>query len=175
MDTWNSGDVPAIPVDKVIKAVEEISSQGFDGVTISGGEPFEQLEALAELLFGIRGLLTRSQDLLCYSGLPMKKLRSQHSEILALLDAVIPEPFQRNAAPGKRWRGSANQQLHALTDLGRVRYADLVDAEPIKRMQVSVTEGQAWFIGIPQPGDLLKLESMLPGKGIRLGAASWRA
>jgi hypothetical protein len=47
-------------------------SGGVDGVTITGGEPFEHPDGLAELLRGLhawRADLERPVDILCYSGL----------------------------------------------------------------------------------------------------------
>ena len=119
--------------------------------------------------------------MLCYSGHPLGGLRRRHADILDRLDVLIPEPYvgARAAAGGDapgRWRGSSNQPLVPLSRLGRARYggeAPVADERP--RIQVSVEHGAAWFIGIPRPGDMERLEERARARGVLLGGVSWRA
>ena len=183
-DTWDPRGGWEADAADVIAWCEARRARGIDGMTISGGEPFQQPRALAGLLEALdawRGGLERPFDVLCYSGLPLGSLRRRHADILARLDALIPEPYVEGTpgaaspAPG-RWRGSANQPLVALTPLGRARYGDGAQAaEGAPRMQVSVERGAVWFIGIPRPGDLDKLEERARARGVVMRGVSWRA
>lgn len=175
-DTWQRTPESVTTVDAVLAWCRELTATP-DGVTITGGEPFEQPEALAALLRGLRAWadqLDAPCDLLCYSGMSLERLRSEHGEILPLLDAVIPEPFVAAQAPGRRWRGSSNQPLVALSDLGRERYGGGDEQGPLAELQVDVRDGTVWIVGVPRPGDLGALERSLARRGIHLEDVSWR-
>jgi anaerobic ribonucleoside-triphosphate reductase activating protein len=75
------------------------------------------------------------------------------------------------------WRGSANQPLVPLSPLGHKRYATLLTAEPDGKgkLQVSVDAEGVWYIGIPDRGDMGRLEAAARRRGVILGGVSWRA
>ena len=179
-DTWPRDPATAIPVRDVLAWCRRVAPDGPDGVTISGGEPFEQPEALAALLDGLHAWRTARAldfDLLCYSGYPLKTLERRHAKLLARLDAVIPEPYADGLPLGNVWRGSANQPLVPLTERGRARYAEHVDAAPAtggKRMQAAIEGGRVWLIGIPDRGDMAAVESLCASRGLALTQVSWR-
>ena len=178
-DTWDASGGWAVDVADILAWCDSSRKHEIDGITISGGEPFEQAQALKKLLDALdawRQQLERPFDILCYSGLPLSKIRQGHADILASLDVLIPEPYvAKRTAPGP-WRGSSNQPLVPLTQLGRARYGDEAQyVEDAPRIQVSLEHGAAWFIGIPKPGDLDKLEEYARARGVVLEDVSWRA
>lgn len=180
MDTWPADVRRAVPIAELLAWCQRVAAQGLDGITISGGEPFDQAAALQQLLLALRTWRRQSKqafDILCYSGYPLKTLQQRHPQVLALLDAVIPEPFVDNQPPTGVWRGSANQPLVPLSALGAERYAAFVSAplsDADKRMQVSVEGGKVWMIGIPDRGDMAKLEALCASRGLGLESVSWR-
>jgi anaerobic ribonucleoside-triphosphate reductase activating protein len=180
-DTWAPDPAREIEIDRVLAWCRAVAPGGCDGVTISGGEPFEQHAALVVLLRGLdiwRREFDRPADILCYSGLPFRRLQREHADILARLDAVIPEPYVDRLPRGKLWRGSANQPLVLLSPLGRERYAAAyVEAEPGGKgaFQLSVEDGTVLCIGIPDRGDMTELESAAQRRGVELRDVSWRA
>ena len=188
-DTWDADGGWEVDAAQVIAWCEgrrggpRACVNGIDGITISGGEPFEQPEALTELLEALDSWRQRCAspfDILCYSGLPLRRLKRRHAYILGLLDALIPEPYvdRRDAAASPRslWRGSSNQPLVPLTALGRERYGDDSAAtENAPRIQVSIEHGALWFIGIPRPGDMERLEDRARARGVVMEDVSWRA
>jgi anaerobic ribonucleoside-triphosphate reductase activating protein len=180
MDTWSKDAGKKVAVDDLLAWCKQVAAAGFDGVTISGGEPFDQAPALTVLLQKLREWRKGQNldfDILCYSGYPFKTLQSKHASVLALLDAVIPEPFIESQEPVSVWRGSANQSLVPLSDLGRHRYDAFVD-KPLddsdKKMQVAVEHGKIWMIGIPARGDMEKVEALCSSRGLSLQDVSWR-
>ena len=182
-DTWAAGGGWEVDVQDVVAWCDERTEGGIDGITISGGEPFEQPEALKALLQALdewRAELEEPFDILCYSGMPLRKLERRHADILAGLDALIPEPYVERSGAGSpaadRWRGSSNQPLVPLTALGRMRYGEEPQTgKETQRMQVSVANGSVWFIGIPQPGDMERMAERARARGVELKGVSWRA
>jgi anaerobic ribonucleoside-triphosphate reductase activating protein len=129
--------------------------QESDGVTISGGEPFAQPDGLTALLRGLRkkGIT----DIIAYSGYPLAQLAQTAPEALALLDVLVDGPFMADQSTDSPWRGSANQQLHILTDqpLLQQRYRQFAHHIPGRRLLQCIprTEG-ATLIGIPRSANL---------------------
>jgi anaerobic ribonucleoside-triphosphate reductase activating protein len=179
-DTWPSDPATTVAVHDVLMWCRRVGAAGIDGVTISGGEPFEQPQGLAALLDGLdawRRETGSDFDLLCYSGLPLRRLERDHATLLARLDAVIPEPYVDRLPLTHLWRGSGNQPLVPLSARGRTRYAGHVDQPATtagKRMQVAVEGGRVWMIGIPDRGDMARVEALCASRGLALAKVSWR-
>ena len=179
-DTWPRDPAKAIAIADLIGWCKRVTHGSLDGVTISGGEPFEQPRALEALLRGLDRWRREAQlefDILCYSGLPFVKLERKHAALLALLDALIPEPFVEAAPLERVWRGSGNQPLVPLTERGRLRYAEFVEAPADrggKRMQAAIEGGRVWMIGIPARGDMQRVEALCQERGLALTQVSWR-
>ena len=145
-------------------------------MTITGGEPFEQPEALGRLVAMLRHEVDfgREVDLLCYSGYPWRRLVRRHREVLHRLDAVVAGPYVERLPP--RWlRGSSNQALHLLSRLGRERYGDATEREGKQRneLQIVASEDGIRIVGIPDRGDLERMTGKLAEHGVTLGDRSW--
>ncbi|WP_030165169.1 4Fe-4S single cluster domain-containing protein [Spirillospora albida] len=197
-DTWDADPGKAVPVDAVLGWLASLPGP-VDGVTVSGGEPFQQPAALEALLAGIRAWRddrrheTIAMDILVYSGYVYSRLSGSGTtrRILDLCDAVIAGPYVDRLNPEGRhpeggsllWRGSANQRIVPLSPLGRERYGAPEDAGEMAegagpRVQVAVDEGpegrRVYYIGIPRRGDMEHLTSRLERAGVRSGDVSWR-
>ena len=177
-DTWDSAGGQLKSVATLVTWCQQMAIAGLDGITISGGEPFEQAASLAILLEELGNWRRReglSFDILCYSGLPLFRLRRDHGDILAMLDAIIPEPFVHTREVGATWQGSDNQPLVPLSSLGRDRYRPFIDGsaaiEPA--LQFDIRNRSIWFIGIPGRGDMDRLTVLLGDKGLEIEDMSW--
>ena len=177
-DTWDAAGGWDAEVSDVVAWCDSRRGRGIDGITISGGEPFQQPKALTTLLESLdawRRQLERPFDILCYSGFTLAGLERRHAGILSLVDVLIPEPYVAGGEAPGQWRGSGNQPLVPLSQLGRARYGgEARFAEDRPRIQVSVEDGAAWFIGIPRPGDLKRLEDRVRARGVVMEGVSWR-
>ena len=119
---------------------------GLEGVSFSGGEPFEQAVALAALADRARrvGLSTLS-----WSGYTRAFLQSPRSpqgshELLEQLDVLIDGPFVASRAQHTGpLRGSSNQVVHLLTR--RYQMADLEGGHA--KLEVDA-DGQAVISGV---------------------------
>ena len=105
--------------------------------------------------------------------MPWRRLQKDHPAILDLLDVIVPEPFV-TTLDSASLRGSINQPLIALSDLGRRRYP-AGKSMPKKRLQIEVNEQNIWIIGIPEKGDLERIEQHCQANGLDLGHVSWRS
>ena len=179
-DTWPRDRTKAIAVRDLLAWCRKVTGGVLDGVTISGGEPFEQPQALCALLDGLiawRREYHLDFDILCYSGMPQRRLEKDHGDILARLDAIIPEPYVDNLPQGHVWRGSRNQPLVPLSARGHSRYATHVEESADahgKRMQAAVDGKRVWMIGIPARGDMAAVEALCAARGLALTDVSWR-
>lgn len=179
-DTWARDPGRAVAIDDLVRWCRTVSDDAPDGVTISGGEPFEQPAALAALLDALaawRDGIDGDFDLLAYSGMPLRRLRAQHAPLLARLDAIVPEPYVDALPLGKMLRGSSNQPLVALSLRGRERYGALVDAPAdaaARRLQVAVEPDRIWYIGIPGRGEMARVEAACRSRGLVFARSSWR-
>jgi anaerobic ribonucleoside-triphosphate reductase activating protein len=142
---------------------------GVEGVTLSGGEPFSQAGALAELLDAVRA---RRPDFgaMAYSGIRYEALRRggrDRRALLRRLDLLVDGPYVAARHASLRWRGSANQRLIVLTD----RYAHLrSQPDTSAGVEVSVeADGSFSWAGVPPtPGFREGLETHLAARGFVL-------
>lgn len=165
MDTWDPrrGETTV----EAVLGVLEPWLQEADGITISGGEPFDQADALRLLLTALRG--HHAGDILVYSGYPLEALPLESVE--GLVDVLIVDPFDAESGQSLALRGSDNQRLIPLTALGRSRYGRdvLVDgrADTLEIMFDDET-GEVFLAGIPRRGDLRRLARILAESGHRV-------
>jgi anaerobic ribonucleoside-triphosphate reductase activating protein len=89
-------------------------------VSIGGGEPFEQLKGLRELLYWLH-VIEQSQkgNVLLYTGNEWEDIKRYESWFLRYVDWVVTGPFVQELAYPKlsdSFVGSSNQQVIALKD-----------------------------------------------------------
>lgn len=103
-----------VAVDALLASVRA-QRERCDGVTISGGEPFDQPEELAEL---VRGLREIAGHVLVYTGYRLEELRADPRRARALegIDVLVDGPYERALNDGRGVRGSSNQRVWRLTD-----------------------------------------------------------
>lgn len=107
---------------------EKLLSSGHpcDGITISGGEPFQQPEALLELLKKLHD--EKAPPILLFSGYTFDFLQSAAvtAACLPLIDGLICGPFRAEVPPAyQRFCSSGNQELVLMTK--RFSEADFMD------------------------------------------------
>lgn len=143
-----------VPVEALVSTLADHLARGAEGLTVSGGEPFEQPEGLAALLAHARGAGFR--DILVYTGYLLEELAARRDPALAFVDALVDGPFLRDRPSDDAWRGSANQRLHLLgaDPALRLRYERFVAARPARRpLQMVERDGALHLIGIPDARD----------------------
>jgi len=104
------------------KLVDWINSiDDIEGITFSGGEPFEQAEAVAEVIDTVNSSRTHPLSIFIFSGFDSEELMASPNpavqRLLSLTDMLSAGPFvleQRDT--NLLWRGSRNQQLVYLSE-----------------------------------------------------------
>ena len=178
LDTWDFSSSREIDVETLVDWCRDVSGGSLDGVTISGGEPFDQPEGLLVLLkqlHGWRSEVAGSLDILVYSGYSGLVVKRNFGEHLGYVDAVVAGPFKESAGGDKPYCGSDNQQIVICSPLAESRYGPEQLRDWKSGMQVAADEEGIWMIGIPRPGDLNRLESSCLTRGLVLKQVSWRS
>ncbi len=89
-----------------------------EGITVLGGEPFDQAAALAAALAPVRA---QGLSIMVYTGHLWEDLRASHDSgaraLLALCDILVDGPFLAEQHDDSLvWRGSRNQRILRLSD-----------------------------------------------------------
>ncbi len=98
-------------IESAALAASILQQPHLDGITLTGGEPFLQAAACAELLLPLRAA---RRHCLAYTGFTWEEVqaRPEYRQLLALLDVLIDGPYRAAAhAPELPFRGSHNQRV----------------------------------------------------------------
>ena len=105
-------------VDEVVSDV--IKQTEIEGVTISGGEPFLQAEALVAFLKKVK--VKKNIGVVIYTGYYLTQLEElaqtelSISSVLSMTDILIDGPYVEDLNDDKSLRGSSNQTVYFLTN-----------------------------------------------------------
>ena len=107
--TWDFDGGTLVPSDEVLARIRE--NPLVHGVTFSGGEPFEQAEALLPLA---KELKAQGYHLMAFSGFTLEQLvqKPERQALLEQLDLLVDGPFiEAQKSLDLRFRGSRNQRI----------------------------------------------------------------
>lgn len=99
-----------VPVNELVRLALR---QQYDGISVSGGEPFYQDDELAQLLGECR---RHGLDTLVYTGYTYEELSAAGSRALRHCDYLIDGEYRREIPSRCRWAGSGNQRFLRLQD-----------------------------------------------------------
>lgn len=133
-----------LPVEDVLKQLP--ADLEADGLTISGGEPFDQPAAVAAIVRWFRQHY--GDDVLIYTGCQLEELEKREDPhvrwLLENIAALVDGPYVEELNTGRGLRGSENQRLHVFRHAPR--YADFL--EQPRAMQCVDEQGSLFFIGV---------------------------
>jgi anaerobic ribonucleoside-triphosphate reductase activating protein len=125
IDTWDPAGGTEYDVQELVKDI--LATEDIDGVTITGGEPLDQFDAVYELCnslfnkiciflttgyFLYDGILTGDRPKYSFSEV------ARWLKILKVLDIICYGGFEQDKICKDGWRGSSNQEVNFLTKLG---------------------------------------------------------
>lgn len=104
--------------DSAELAARALATPGLEGVSVLGGEPAEQADAVADFCERVRA---GGLSVMLYSGYTLAELQARGAQrLLAAVDLLVDGRYDRALPETKRrWLGSTNQVMHFLT----ARYA----------------------------------------------------
>lgn len=124
-----------------------------DGITISGGEPFEQVVPLAELLGGISEHKP-DWSILVYSGFRLSEISKdseENNKCITFIDVLIDGGYQMDLSSKHPLTGSGNQKIHYLTNRGRTTKLQ-IDSIAHNKVNLGIASGQEhMIIGVFKP------------------------
>lgn len=144
-------------VNRELVSVNELESrilaqENIDGVTFSGGEPFEQASALAELA---RRLQECGLTVVCYTGYTIEQLwagnREDWNALLSEVDLLIDGPFIESERCHEPFRGSENQNIIYLS--GRISPENVEEAHQSAELTLSL-DGSLMATGFPEMDEI---------------------
>ena len=107
-------------VDAKDLAIEILRQSEIEGITISGGEPFLQQEALCELIDLLRA--EKNLGVIIYTGMLYSEVKT--TPLAQRCDLIIDGEYIEELNDDKSLRGSSNQNAICISD----RYLDVLDA-----------------------------------------------
>ena len=161
--TWSKSGGKSVPIVELFNWIVGFDKD-FDGITITGGEPFQQYEQLVAFLYLVK---TRTNyDTYCFSGYYLKELSTLFPDKLfcRYLDFLVDGRYVAELHDNKNIKGSSNQTVYRFVDGIPVRQTE--DAVS-KKWSVHLSENnQIYMAGIPKKPDLEQLCSELSQIGI---------
>ena len=126
-ELWKQSPKQKIEVQKLAQMIlsqPEIDS--VDGITVSGGEPFNQAAELRELL----EIIKQGREVLIFTGYTIGEIRENQSmkNLLEMTDVLIDGEYIDSLNDGKAvLRGSTNQRIHILNEACWEKYREYLN------------------------------------------------
>lgn len=137
-----------VSIQKLAEKILKVSDT--EGITISGGEPFLQADALYALLKELRKC--RDFGVIIYTGYTVEELKALHNEKIdailnGLADLIIDGEYVERLNDGRSLIGSANQVPHFLTERYKP-YAGMYTSKT-RNVEIIATQDEVLLAGIP--------------------------
>lgn len=130
-DNTKDGDISVSVIQDVIQQLKDGDYPKIEGVTISGGEPFEQSEALRELMNVLKE--EELEDILVFTGYQLTELQDKHCDILDDVAVLVDGPYIEDENECHPLKGSKNQRIHYLKEEYRKKYEKYIQEENGKK------------------------------------------
>lgn len=141
-DSWALDGGELVEVDAIVQQI--LRQENIEGITISGGEPFLQQDALCELISKVRE--HKNVGVIIYTG--MKYSEIENTALAHSADLIIDGEYVEELNDNKSLRGSSNQNVLCLTE----RYKDIVSEYyriQGRKIELILADGITKMIGIP--------------------------
>jgi anaerobic ribonucleoside-triphosphate reductase activating protein len=141
--------------------------QEADGITISGGDPFEQPRELARLVQLIQTVSPK--EILIYTGYTLEQIKQDPTkywdQINPYIQILIDGPYVEALNDNKPLRGSSNQIIHFFDENTKATYQPLFEKPRV--IQDFIEDGAIYIFGIPPKGFRKELKNKLHKDGFK--------
>ena len=161
--TWSPDAGKEVSVESLLR-LARAQSRLPSGLTVSGGEPTDQVEGVMALVKGFREAFPDAEVVL-YTGLRWPVLEESFPALMLLFDVVIAGPYVRSleAIP---LAGSGNQEVKLLTPLAERLYCGWQDW-PRHALQIGHGKsGDVITVGIPHTPRMARAAQQVGAVGV---------
>ncbi|MGK0390600.1 MAG: anaerobic ribonucleoside-triphosphate reductase activating protein [Maribacter sp.] len=167
---WNTTNGKKLDILDLALKIEQIESH-FDGISITGGEPFQQYKSFIAFCAYIKKRTNLSIQV--YSGYYLEELKELHPDLLFLrcIDWLIDGRYEEGLHATDNSRGSTNQSIYKIeqgtaTMIGNYQVSNKWSLNMSDDLTVNLT-------GIPQKDELKEIEQQLESLGIAINFSKW--
>ncbi|MCC3406803.1 MAG: radical SAM protein [Microcoleus sp. PH2017_10_PVI_O_A] len=147
-ESWDRNAGEDVDISELVDWI--LNQPSIEGITLSGGEPMLQAEAMSTLIDRIR--TEKDLGVMCYTGFRLEHLKEQgttsQTNLLKKIDLLIDGVYVENLQDDLLWRGSSNQRLLLLSD----RYREFLEAQGDRSAGLEfffAETGEVGFSGVP--------------------------
>lgn len=161
---WNPDGGRPVPVEWLIQTIINLA-QDYDGITITGGEPFDQYESLIAFSSFIR--LKTNLNIFVYSGYTLDEIERNHTDRLfkQCIDYLLDGRYVHELNHNDSLRGSDNQRLYKI-DNGVITETDILPEKLPWSIHIS-DDNEIFLTGIPGKDDTRLIRDELSHAGIK--------
>lgn len=162
---WPTQNGKNIDIEYLVRQLSKVQDR-FNGVTISGGEPFDQYESLIAFSAFIKK--KTNFDIYSFSGYTIEELVRKFPDRLFMnyLDYLLDGRYLLDKHENNNTRGSTNQNLYKFEKGHPVLQQSFFTS---KCWSINVSENnQVFMSGIPQKNDLSTIKNHLRKIGIKM-------
>lgn len=154
-EMWPLDEGEVVPVREIATRIEGAAESGVEGISIVGGEPFLQAEAVVAVARYVKSL---DLGVIVFTGFEIEALLDDQDEnvrrLLETTDLLIDGPYiHERRSSQRRWIGSDNQRMHFLTD--RYREHPEIRDDSLQSVHVDFEPGGIVVSGWPSLADAL--------------------
>lgn len=140
-----NGPFKTMPIEQL---GDLILAEDIEGITISGGEPFLQVNALVALINYVRK--KRDLGVIIYTGFVLEEIKEDEEKVnlLNLTDILIDGQYIKELDDGRAYVGSSNQKIHRLTE----RYIEVAERyynRNGRKAEIKIEKDKVILIGVP--------------------------
>lgn len=117
-----------------------------EGITLSGGEPFDQAEALLPFA---KKIISRGLSFMAFSGYTLEELKSDpvKRQLLNLMDILVDGEYMESLACTRLWRSSFNQTVYLLSPRYQHWASEL--ERPVQEVEITIEQNRLTVTGFP--------------------------
>ena len=141
-ETWNNKNNIVLSTSEIFEMIKDFE---LEGVTITGGDPFEQEEELLELLILISSL-SLSKGVIVFTGFTYDEIRENkiREKCCDYIDVLIDGRYEKENRVSDCFKGSSNQNIIYFSS--KVKEEELIMDQEV---EVSLSDGIISVTGFP--------------------------
>lgn len=162
---WTTQNGHDVDIEYLVSRISKINDQ-FDGITITGGEPFDQYESL----IAFSAFIKKKTELNIYvfSGYSLEKLTDKFNDrlFMSTIDYLMDGRYIAGKHDNNNIRGSSNQNLYQFENGEPILLNEYFES---RQWSINLSEDNRLFMsGIPNDNDLSTIKEYLKKTGINM-------